>query len=271
MTLAPPLAVEGMPALPVGYPNRPALATLSATGGVQPIVWNSTSAAPDGMAWTPSNGGASFTLGGTLGALPAGQSVPVGVSAQSDPKTVVSRVRTVQGALTVSNPPAQPANNSTIGWIAGAMLFCGGVMALGAAGKWGWVNRSSVIAYIKELNLMLTNQPFNYDVVFDQRVTSMAEELRDAIRGYADSVLQPLWDVIEAKRSEWGQIHERLAAISQQHQQALRDHNQGRASALKTEEDALNEQKERLWYELKDLGAENRCFTDEINRALEHT
>ncbi|RZL45680.1 MAG: hypothetical protein EOP74_00825 [Variovorax sp.] len=271
VTLAPPLAIEGMPALPVGYPNRPALATLSATGGVQPIAWASTSAAPDGLAWTPSNGGGSFTLGGTLGGLPAGQSVPVSVSAQSDPGKVVSRVRTSQGALPVSNPPAQPANNSTIGWIAGAILFCGGVMALGVAGKWGWVDRAFVIAYIGELNLMLRKQPFNYDIVFDKRVTSMAEELRDAIRGYADSVLQPLWDVIEAKRDEWAKLHERLREIREPYQQALRDHNQALASKLKAEEDALYERKERLFYELNDLGAESRCFIDEIDRALEHT
>ncbi|RZI94549.1 MAG: hypothetical protein EOP78_08675 [Variovorax sp.] len=266
VTLAEPLAIEGMAALPAGYPNRPASATLSATGGVQPIAWTSTSAAPDGLAWSASKNGASFTLSGKLGALPKGRPVSLSVSAQSDRSKVVSSIKTAQGALPVSSPPATSTGFVNIGWIAGAIIFCGGAMALDAAIRWEQIDPQFVSDYIAQKRLMLAGQDADFEVIFDRRVIFLAAQLKEAISEVAEAEVAVLV----------GQVREGLAdlqALGEWRQErlihareAIDDGDYAYARQIQDEIESLRDEMTRMGEDILDLTNRATAIAEEYDR-----
>lgn len=196
VALTEPLAIQGMPALPCGYPNEPYSGTLSSTGGVQPIVWTSNSPAPDGLAWTPSDKGSNFTLSGTLGALVTSEPVSVSVSAQSDPSKVVSRIKTAWGALMASEPPAA-TDFASVPWRAGALLCGSSAWVLNAEIKWRKVNRKELvdIEFLEDyiLDMWRTMEAGDRPAVLDpKKLNEMSQALRDKIRDETVHIVGPI-------------------------------------------------------------------------------
>ncbi|RYE53608.1 MAG: hypothetical protein EOP20_13145 [Hyphomicrobiales bacterium] len=216
-------------------------------------MWRSTSDVPDGLTWAPSKDGASFTLSGKLGALPTGQTVPVSVSAQSDPSKVVSRIQTAQGALPVTHPPAGPTDYASIGWIAGAILFCGGAMAMDAKIKWGQIDREFVESYIKQMRRLMLGERADFEVIFDTRAVHLAEDLKRALLELPYENMDPALAAIRISEAEFNQWADSYEALRDRHYEAVTAQDHDLAEQLRLFMEVSNDNMERLAAELGDL------------------
>ncbi|RYH65498.1 MAG: hypothetical protein EON54_05725 [Alcaligenaceae bacterium] len=253
VALTTPLSIEGMAALPGGYPNRPYSGTLSATGGLQPIVWTSTSPAPDGLTWAPSDEGLNFTLSGTLGALPTGQTVPVSISAQSDPSTAVSSLKTAQGNLLVSDPPAEPTDYARIGWIAGGTIASG---LLSAFVVWRIVKRVNEkkldTSEQSEADGLLTEQKA-LGIAIGESTEQIADKLKEQAQRSPQTDLAKLASSISQNTELMAELQSKMDALDSQIKKAREEGNSDVEDRLSDEWFSLGEERDGVARETKDL------------------